>query len=546
MTRLTTQCLARLLTAGGVIVFGRALAAHHPDPTTAAESAYLSIVAGAVLGLLVLCSRATAAVVASGVWISICLALPAASGTRGSFVVAGLVAAVVWATWRALAGDELVDWLDVGAITFAWQALLRSGALLTSSSLAAVPGLLGPPLLLAAAAIQLGGRCGGRRALTVLAPLLLLSTDASLVPAVALLALAVADPTRPARWPAVAALGGGAALALGRWPGAGAPLLVLVAALALRRRRGWRWLPLAAALVWTIARWSGPPVALTWIVMVLPFAAFVDRDHWPTLATGGALAAGHAAGLDPLAQLAPALVLVAASVPHREPALSRQAAWGLALLSAGCLAVAYPWLRQPLALLPERSVGLAAAVVLPLALACALACAGRLRWGNDARRRVRTAWLSFALLALLAAPLALSGRLLLGDSIVLNSAAGEWSRTTGGSAIRYLAVDTFLMNSAGVADGAPVATVRLVMSDGRRYERALLLGRHTADWAARRLDQRHPKAWLGWVAADGSLAQRYRATWHFSPALHAVRIDIVRAEGLPDVLEIALLQVTAR
>jgi SAM-dependent methyltransferase len=157
MTHPTTHSLARLLAAAGVIVLGRTLTAHHPDPATAAESGFLTLWAGGVLGSLVLCSRATGAVVAASLWCAVAFGLPGAAGTRGALVAAALVAVASWSTWRSLAGEGAVRWGDALGLAFAWQALLRGVELAAGpSTLETVIDLAGPPILLAAAAVHLG------------------------------------------------------------------------------------------------------------------------------------------------------------------------------------------------------------------------------------------------------------------------------------------------------------------------------------------------------------------------------------------------------
>jgi hypothetical protein len=540
MTRRMTQLLARLLTAGGVVLFARLLAAHHPDAATAAESAYLAIVAGAVLGVLVLSPRSTAAVVAGGLWCSVALVLPAAAGTRGALVVAGLVAVVTAATWRSLATVAVPGALDVVAVTLAWQALLRSADLVGSPDLAGVFQLIAPPLLLAAAAIHLARRSGSRRALAALAPLLLLFPGATLPALAALVALGVVGDGRPAGWRSVVAVGAAAALAVGVSPTAGVPLLVLVASLALRHRSVWRWLPAAAAALWAGTQWSGDPSPLVWILAAVPFAALARRGDWPLLAAAMALAVTQGAGLDDPAWVAPVIALLLAAVPDDGAATAGQATWSLVLLAGGGVAAAYPWLRRPLDPLP-RPLTLAA-----LALGLAMLAALRLLWRAAPALRSRPAWLLAVVPALLAAPLVAPVEPLLDDPLILTASAGTWSARPAGATIHHLVVDSFLINGSAAADGVVAARLRLVAADGSLRETTLRLGNDTADWAARRLDRTHPRPWLSWIADDGSLAQRYRTDWRLPRAVEVERIEIERSDGLPAALDVALLQVTAR
>jgi hypothetical protein len=538
MTHPTTHSLARLLAAAGVIVLGRTLTAHHPDPATAAESGFLTLWAGGVLGSLVLCSRATGAVVAASLWCAVAFGLPGAAGTRGALVAAALVAVASWSTWRSLAGEGAVRWGDALGLAFAWQALLRGVELAAGpSTLETVIDLAGPPILLAAAAVHLGRAAGRERVLVALAPLVLLAPGLTLVPAAALMALAVAGADRPPTWRETAAVGGAAALAVGQSAAVGVPLLVLVGALACRHHRGWRWLPALAAVGWAVGRSPVDLAAGAGLLLAVPFAVLAPRERWPCLAAACALGLGTGSLGDPTA-LAPAAALLAASVPEAKN-LRRQAAWGLGLLTIGSLAATYPWLRHPFHQLPDRHLGLPVPVLVLIALAGL--------WLLSRRPgATRPAWMLGLAAAVAAAPFLAPVQTLMETPVVLDAETDAWRAVPPLAPIERLSVDSFLMNAGDAGDGSVVATVRLFTVDGEVLERPLRLGTDTADWAARRGGRSGPQPWLTWVAADGSLAQRYRTDWHLARARRIERLEITRAGESPSPLELALLQVVVR
>ena len=117
--------------------------------------------------------------------------------------------------------------------------------------------------------------------------------------------------------------------------------------------------------------------------------------------------------------------------------------------------------------------------------------------------------------------------------------------------ITSLVFESALSNGAPLADGTPVAVIRLSDGDGRSVERIVRAGSDTGEWAARRSDVlqtarlRSPEPWITWIAGD-FLAQRYRCRWDLPPGGRYTRMRIELAPGLPRNVSLAVHQVELR
>ena len=551
MTRHLAPRLASIATALALLSFAASVARHHPDAATATETGLLALLAGLVLGALALGSRTAPAVVTAGSLVGMALVMPAADGSRGALVAVVLVAAAAWSAWRTFRDDRPPGVLDVAAVAIAWQALLRCERLLDAwpeGRFGAEPAvwLLALPLAAAAAAAWIARHQGPARALIALAALLLLVPGAGVVPVAVLVVLAAAAGGRPRAPVDAAFLVAACVVAIGRLPEVALPLLVLVAAVALGGRAGWRWLPAAGAATLAVARgpdvlahlgWDGLGWAhLGWLALALPAAFSLARERWPLAAAGLALALAHSGG-EPAA-LAPAVALLLLAVPEELPRERWQAGWSLALLGWVAILACYPWLRRPVLDLPSHVAGWPVAAL--AAAAIALAAVG----GHPGRlsRAVGGGLVPAALGAgaLLRPPLTLLPR----DAVTLTAERTFWTRRLDGRPLRRLTLDSFLAESGGLAPGAEVATVRLLDGRGGRRELVIRQGEHTADWAAPQLGPAAaPPPWIVWLAADGSRAWRYRAVWSFDAPLAPERITIVRHGSLGPAPRLAVVQV---
>ncbi|HEX3130584.1 MAG TPA: hypothetical protein VH394_24815 [Thermoanaerobaculia bacterium] len=116
--------------------------------------------------------------------------------------------------------------------------------------------------------------------------------------------------------------------------------------------------------------------------------------------------------------------------------------------------------------------------------------------------------------------------------------------------IASLILASALSNGAPLADGTPVAVIRLTDGEGRSVERIVRAGSDTGEWAARRSDVlktarlHSPEPWVTWIAGD-FFAQRYRCRWDLPPGRYT-RMRIELAPGLPRNVSLAVHQVELR
>jgi hypothetical protein len=100
-----------------------------------------------------------------------------------------------------------------------------------------------------------------------------------------------------------------------------------------------------------------------------------------------------------------------------------------------------------------------------------------------------------------------------------------------------LAVISAMADSTGIADGAPVARIKLRTKDGGVIERELLAGRDTSEWAYDRADvraaikHRRAKVAESWLA-EGFQAHRYLARLNFDRAeVERIELEYLRQDG---------------
>jgi hypothetical protein len=396
----------------------------------------------------------------------------------------------------------------------------------------------------------------------------------------------------------------------GRWREA-VPRLAGVAALALpvawEPRAGWAaglaglalWRPwLAAGLALPLAaviRGLALPGALaahgSWregvggvaglVILVPAVLLAAGRSRPRALLAAAALLAFATPWLPDRTALAAPLALAALALPESGAAAGLTAVWTTAVLAGTALLASYPWLRrdplgEALSLFGAHAgPGLAAALggaALLVGGAAALAvrrppgAADSLAAGSPqgprpiatdsaataARAaRVAAAAAGIALFVTLAAPqLASPGFALLnaGDTVLLDRANPSWHTDLPPRRSRLLALQTSLIHGTGLADGTPVARLRLLGTGDGGTELLLRAGRDTGEWAARRPDvaaagrSHAPRPWLAWVAGD-FFGQLYRARLRLPRAGSFARLRIDLEPGLPADTGLALHQV---
>lgn len=266
--------------------------------------------------------------------------------------------------------------------------------------------------------------------------------------------------------------------------------------------------------------------------------------------------------------LAGAVALAALSLPASGVAAGVAAAWSAMLAGATALLAAYPWLRRdPLAGAVALAGGgfsagprLAAAVAgAALALGGALTLALRRREpavsapaaGSARPMRLGAAMTAAAVLAAMLIPLLVHPELALmvaGQTVLLDRQHPSWAGEVSPRRTAMVAVQSDLINAAGLANGTPVARIQLLASGSDTQDLQLLAGRDTGEWSARRADVaaaarlHSPAPWVSWIAGP-FLGQRYRCRLAVPHGGSFARIRIDLAPGLPANTGLALHQV---
>jgi hypothetical protein len=598
-----------------------AFAAYQRDPQAAAETAFLALVATALLAAVAAVEaapgvaangsstgRGAIAAVAAVLVVLAAWTLPAGP-LRGASVAALLVGALAVAAGRRLtagtggagpAAGAAVDTLrQVLAalplsvpLALAVQVLVRSERLLAPElGPRLLVGLLGLPLVAAAATAFLIARAGRAPALTAAATAALLGPGFTTATVGALVALAAAEAVwRPRGSGAAArrerALGAsvlGAAVlgtavlgvgAVGPWAAA----VVALAALLLAGRAiatGAVVLAAAAGAMALPAGAGGGDLAGA-ATTVAPLALVVALAVASRGARRWALAAGAAAVLAVVA-VRTGLPLVAAplaAVPllagrsladraadERHALFAPQVVWSAALLAATALASAYPWLRpRPLA----AALGLFglggewAASALVAAVGAAAAVVGWTAAGGPRRVASPSAAAALAAAALVVAFVAAlpspRSRVSIAEprSLDAENPRLEIELPTGPPAAGELVVvaDTSLSHAVAVPAATPVATMYLIGESvpGAAAEAPLLppagawtlaAGRDTAEWSIRRPEvaalaaHAAPEPWLARVAADRFFGLAFRSHVVLPAPRGSRRLVIERHPALP-------------
>jgi hypothetical protein len=220
------------------------------------------------------------------------------------------------------------------------------------------------------------------------------------------------------------------------------------------------------------------------------------------------------------------------------------------LLAAVALLASYPWLRlDPL----QEALGFFGLALTPLSAVILAAAFGILAAAGT--------WLRLSSAVLAAGALFLAacfhipppGKPLLPPeaAVVLDPAHPSWTSALDGGSTQTIVLDSSLSNGAVLANGTPVATVRLRDQKGRISEWTLRAGMETGEWAARRPDVvassvlRSPSPWISWVAGD-FFGQRYRARWTIDAPGPFTMLSVERNPALPPQVSLALHWMEAR
>jgi hypothetical protein len=565
--------MLRILVPLAALAAMASFAAREIEPSGAAESAYLAVLATAVLLAVGFLARWPAVELGLGATLATAAvwSLPSGPG-RGVAVVLVLIATVAVA-----AGGQL---LRVGAdldgragarpalflrslipLALALQFLLRGELLFAPAlSIRTLVALVALPVAGAAAVAVLARRHGACFALLAGATAIVLAPGFNVASTLALIALAACDllAWEDLDWRAKAAAWI-VLLAPILWePGPG--IAAAVCALALWRPRIALALavPAAAGLGWFFQMpWETLVHQLAWLPLLLPAALVPERERLEQALTA-VLIAATVPRVPDLSTLAAPLALAALGL-RRNGALSvPQRVWTGTLLGGTALLASYPWLREePLAEalsllgLPPGPALAVWVVLVFLALAGIGAWMGR-GW-SEPLRSARLAGLAAACVVLaLLMGLPAPGMELLAPEVpvVLDAAHPSWEAEMPQSPVRIVVVESNLANGAGLAHGTPVATVHLRDSRGRTMAWTLRAGQDVGEWAARRQDlvrtgARSPRAWISWVAGD-FFGQRYRCRWRLPQSDNYVQLWIERAAAAPPDLQLALYQLEVR
>jgi hypothetical protein len=594
--------ILRVLVPLAALAAMAAFAARETAPAGAAESAYLAVLATAVLLAVGFLARWPAIELGLGATLATAAVwtLPAGPG-RGMAVVLVLMATVAVAAGRFLLwigaphcrdapwgvsgkeyasprtfkdpsprGDAPRGVSTVGGdgvfsllipLALALQFLLRGELLFAPAlSLRTLVALLALPVAGAAAVAVLARRHGASCALIAGATAILLAPGFNVASTLSLIALAAGDllawedlgwRAKVAAWAVL--------LAPILWePGPG--LAAAVCAVALWRPRVALALavPAAAGLGWLYGMpWQAMARQLAWLPLLLPAALVPERRRVPEILTA-ALIAAAVPQVPNLSTLAAPLGLAALGLRRNGGFSVPQRVWTGALLGGTALLASYPWLRaEPLAealallgLPPGPALAAWVAVVF-LTLAGLGVWMGR-GW-SEPLRSARLAGLAAACVVLaLLLGLPAPGRELLAPEVpvVLDGAHPVWEARIPATRVRSVMLESYLANGAGLAHGTPVATVRLRDAGGRTVAWTLRAGQDVGEWAARRPDVaraggRSPRAWISWVAGD-FFGQRYRCRWRLPEADRYVELRIERAAAVPPELQLALCQLEVR
>ncbi|HEV2843252.1 MAG TPA: hypothetical protein VG477_00265 [Thermoanaerobaculia bacterium] len=553
--------MLRVLVPLAALAAMAAFAGREADPASAAESAYLGVLAAAALLPIAFLAPWPAVELGLGsvlataaVW-----ALPPGPG-RGAAVMLLLVSALAVAAGRRLSVSIHEPSVTV-PLALALQVLLRGDLLFEPA--------LDPRTLVALVVLPVAAGLSvsllTRRHGTIL-PLIAGGTAALLAPGfnvastLALVALAAGDllAWEGVRWPfkaaAVAALL--APLAWDPKPG----LVAAVCGLALARPGIALGLavPVAAGLGWSSRMpWDGMVRQLASLPILVPGVAAPERDRLREALTAVLLVA--TVPVTPNAGvLAAPLALAALSLRRNGAFTVPQRVWTGALVGGTALLASYPWLRKEPVGVALSLLGLPPGLLLAGSVVCVfLVLAGLGIWmgrgWGEPLRSLRLAGLSAAVLVFaLLSGLPGSGTPLLTPEVpvVLDAKRPVWETAIPEQAMRTLVVESSLSNGAALAPGTPVAVVRLRDLAGRTVDWTLRAGQGTGEWAAGRPDvartgTQAPSPWISWVAGD-FFAQRYRDRWTLARPDRFVRLRVERAPGVPPDLAVALYQLEIR
>ena len=319
--------------------------------------------------------------------------------------------------------------------------------------------------------------------------------------------------------------------------------------------------PVAIGLGWlSPAPWTASAFQAVWLPLLVPAALVPRRDRIASIAS--MIAALLMVATIPLvpnvATLAAPLALAALSLRRDAAFAVPQAVWTGAMTAGTAVLAGYPWLREePLSTalgrlgLPPGPALAAWTAGLFLILAAVGAWMGR-NWSEPVRS-VRLAGMAAACLTLaLMLGLPHAGTPLLAPEVpvVLDAGHPSWESRVPGPSVGSVMVESSLSNGAGLAQGTPVAILRLRDKAGRSLDWTLKAGGATGEWAARRPDVAQagvtaPRPWISWIAGD-FFAQRYRTLWTLERRESAAVLRLERAPGVPPDLEVAVYQVEIR
>ena len=560
------QSSTRLLLplSSGIVMF--LISSMERDPAVAAEAAYLSGLAVAVLvatafaapavnlalGLQSLLSAAT-------IW-----ALPGtpdrAAALSAVLVVGGAIAILPGSTGT---NRLRLDPSRLMALVLAVQLVFRSNELLDPEP-QRVAVLLGWGALAAVSAHLLSETLGTRSAALATAVTAMVGAGFHATNTLGLGALAGGrlffDSERPRSWRAA-----GAVLLLSPIVLADERALVGIAAGLLFMPGKWLRLLIPFALVAIGILRSGFAESLTAasllplvVPILLPQLAFDLRRHTAFLA-GAILLALATPGivLQQPASLAIPLAATALRLSNEGRRASIQNFWAAGLFFGSLLCAAPPWIRdmpllEALHLTSLEIDGRGALTVLATFASVWLLTKNPLA---KSQSLVSPSVLTGAVIAVglfIAAPID-TVLLIHRQPIVLNDAQPTWTRSLETPvAVQTIVVDTTFANSTSAVHGAVLARLRIETQSGEQLQ-VIRIGQESGEWAAQRAEIaalpgfRAPAPHLSWVDPSGEhFGQRYRTVWKIDPSSEITDIELSLEPGAPAGLVLTIFHLELR
>lgn len=530
------------------------------DPAVAAEAAYLSGLAVAVLVATAFAAPAVnlahglqCLLSAAAIW-----ALPGTPDRAAALSVVLVVGGAIAIVGDLRGSNRRLEPSRLMALVLGVQLVFRCHELLHPEALE-VAALLGWAALAAVSAHLLSETLGTRAAALATVATVIVGAGFYATNALGLAALAggrlLFDSYRSRYW----RTGGGLLLLSPIVLGDERALIGIAAGLLFVPGKWLRLLMPAAVLGIGIARsgFSETLAAALLLPLLLPIllpqlASDLRRHAW---FLGGAIVLALAtSGLVPQQPTSLAIPLAAAAL--RLSTEGRRASiqnfWAASLLFGSLLCAAPPWYRAVPLLETLRMTGLGldgwGAVTVLSAFAGVWLLTKRLSMASP----MGLTGAAIAIGLLLAAPVD-TILLIHRQPIVLNDTQPTWTRALDSPrTVQRIVIDTTFANSTSAVHGAVLARLRIQTANGVQMK-AIRIGEESGEWAAQRSDIaalpgfRTPAPHLSWVAASGEhFGQRYRTVWEIDSSSAITDIELSLEPGAPPGLVLTVFHLELR